>query len=62
MSGFPFFPRIRQFALLGLAVFGLAACEPPPPPIEIRPGIGQSVDLDAIRPPLWGDVSLCHGL
>jgi len=43
--------RIQTLILAGLAVATLAACAPPPPPIEIRPGIGQSVDLDAIRPP-----------
>lgn len=37
------------FALLTFAT--LAACAPPGPPISIRPGIGQTANLDAIRPP-----------
>lgn len=36
-------------ALVTLAV--LAACAEPGPPINIRSGIGQAVDLDALRPP-----------
>jgi hypothetical protein len=40
-------------ALLALFVLAaLGACAPPPgPPVSIRPGIGQDVNLDALRPP-----------
>lgn len=37
------------FSLLALAL--LAACAEPGPPIQIRSGIGQAVNLDALRPP-----------
>ena len=41
--------RSSVLALLGATL--LAACAPPPAQVSIRPGIGQDVDLDTLRPP-----------
>jgi len=38
-------------ALAVVAIAALAGCAAPVAPIEIRPGIGSEVDLDALRPP-----------
>ena len=40
-----------RFLLVALASIFLTACTPPAPQVAIRAGIGQSVDLDALRPP-----------
>ncbi len=45
------FGTFRRIAVNGVGLALLAACSAPAPPISIRPGIGQAVNLDAIRPP-----------
>ncbi len=42
---------LRNVALALLGAACLAACAPPTEPVAIRPGIGQEVDLDTLRPP-----------
>ncbi|WP_298290181.1 hypothetical protein [uncultured Litoreibacter sp.] len=43
--------RLFRFISALFVVALIAACAPPAPPVSIRGGIGQTANLDAIRPP-----------